>query len=130
MRLCNRNRGVSSIYAMVVMTAMIALSSLAVDYGRVQLTKTELRCAADAASRYGLAGVGSGVTNPQDRAIAAASDNKADGSPVVLDRDLDIEFGSWDTTTRTFTVLSGTDRDSADAMRVTARRIASRGSAV
>src|SRR5262249_16872127 len=119
-----------SIYAMVAMTAIVAFSSLGVDWGRVQLTKTELRCAADAAARYGLAGVGSGVTNAQDRAIAAASDNKADGSPVVLDRNLDIEFGSWNTATRTFTVLAGTDRNAANALRVTARRVSARGNAV
>src|SRR3954470_2328813 len=96
------------VYAIVTMTALMAFISLAVDLGRVQLVKTELLRAADAAARYGVTGLPN-VTNAQNRAIAAANDNTADGSPVVISAS-DIEFGTWDVTTGTFTVLSGSAR--------------------
>ena len=46
-----RRTGVALIYVMVMMTALIAFASLGTDYARVQLAKTELQRAADAAAR-------------------------------------------------------------------------------
>ena len=54
----------------------------------------------------------------------------ADGKAVVLDRSNDIEFGTWDDQSRTFSVLSGSAASSANAVRITGRRTAARGSAV
>ena len=112
------------------MVALVAFSSLAVDLGRVYVVRSELQLAADAAARHGVAGLAVSVSTAQDNAVAAANDNKADGSTVVLDRNIDIEFGTWNRTTRTFTVLTGIARASADAVRVTAQRVAARGNAV
>lgn len=118
------------IWAIVTMVALMAFVSLAIDFGRVQLVKTELRRAADAAARYGVAGLTSSVTTAQSNAVAAAADNKADNSSVVLNPSTDIDFGTWDATTRTFTVLTGSARSSANAMRITARRTAANGNGV
>ena len=41
-----------------------------------------------------------------------------------------VEFGTWDKTNRTFTSLTGINRNYANAMRITARRLATRGTAV
>jgi hypothetical protein len=41
-----------------------------------------------------------------------------------------VEFGLWDTTARSFTVLTGTSRSNANAVRVTVRRTAARGNAI
>ena len=43
MRRNGMKNGASLIWAMVVMTALLAMASLAVDYARVQVAKTELR---------------------------------------------------------------------------------------
>jgi Flp pilus assembly protein TadG len=122
--------GVAIVFLAVVFVVLVAFCSLAVDLGRVQLVKTELRRAADAAARYGITGLPRGITVAQDWAIAAAAENRADGTPVVIDRTLDIEFGTWNPVTRSFTVLSGTARSGATALRVTAPRTRARGTGV
>src|SRR5439155_696119 len=80
--------------------------SLATDYGRVQLAKTQILAAADAAGRAAAAAFSGGVSAAQDAAVAAAADNSADGSSVVIDPNNDVEFGSWDSSAATFTALS------------------------
>jgi hypothetical protein len=128
MGMCSRNRrpGVSLIYLTVSMTTLIAFVSLGADYARVQLVKTELLRAADAAARYAAMALPNGKSAVRANAIAAAAQNMADGTPVVL-TNADIEFGTWNATTKTFTVTSSS---SATAIRVTAMRSASRGTAV
>ncbi|MEO7319752.1 MAG: hypothetical protein ABIZ56_12250, partial [Chthoniobacteraceae bacterium] len=69
------------------------------------------------------------ITTAQDRAIDSANDNTCDGQPIVLTTS-DIEFGLWDTPTETFTLLSGPERQSATAMRITAMRVESRNNAI
>src|SRR5437764_1148924 len=73
-------RGAVMVYSVAIMVVFVAICSLAVDYGRVQLTKTELQSAADAAARAGAAGLydGTAVT----RAVDCARYNVADGTPV------------------------------------------------
>ena len=91
--------------------------SLAVDVGRVQVVKTELRRTADAAARYAAPALGQGMAAVRARAKDVADDNTADGTPVIL-ADADIEQGHWVPGTRTF-VPNG---QPCDAVRVTARR--------
>jgi hypothetical protein len=112
------------------MIAMIALISLAVDLGRAQLTKTELRAAVDAAARYGMSGLPQGVTEVKNRVVAVAAQNKVNGQALSIDPNNDIEFGSWNPTTGVFTVVTGSAQSSATAIRVTGRLTVSRGSAV
>lgn len=112
------------------MTVLVGLCSLGADYGRVQLAKTELHRAADAAARAAVSGISSGITTAQDLAVAYGSYNAADGYGVTIDSASDVEFGTWDSTTKTFTVLTGAARSGANAIRVTARRTQSRGTAV
>ena len=91
-----RRRGAALIYFLVAFVGVVGLCSLGVDYGRVQLIQTELETAAAAAARAGAANLSGGITAAQNAAISTASANKADGQPVILDRDADIEFGAWD----------------------------------
>jgi len=44
-----RKRGMTIIYVLVLMTVLLALASFAVDYGRVQLSRTQLRITTDSA---------------------------------------------------------------------------------
>src|SRR5688500_14686800 len=101
-----RPRGVAMWMTVVFIAVGLAIASVAVDYGRVQMGKTQLRMAADAAARAGITQIGSTITNVQDLAAQIALANKCDGTPIVLDKANDIEFLDWDTTTRTYTVLS------------------------
>ena len=125
----NRRSGVTLVYAIVAMTAMIALCSLGVDYARVQLVKTELLRAADAAARYAASGLANDPAAARANAKAAAKDNLADGRAVVL-QSADIELGKWDAKARKFTAYTGNNEAYATAVRVTAERSAARGDAV
>ena len=53
--------GMALVYGIVMVTVLLAFASLAVDLGRVQLAKTELRQAADAAARYAVTGIDDGT---------------------------------------------------------------------
>jgi len=123
-------RGSALVYLTMAMVALLAFASLAVDLGRVQLVRGELQLAADAAARYGAAGLGTGITTAEANAISAAQDNKADGAAVVLTPGTDIEFGTFNDATKTFTPYPIGSEAGADAIRVTARRTAASGNAV
>src|SRR2546430_15761029 len=89
-----RRHAVSMIYALVALVMLAGFVSLGADYARVQLVKTELQRAADAGARYGAMALPNGATAVRNNAIAAAGDNLADGSPVVL-QTTDAGFGAW-----------------------------------
>jgi Flp pilus assembly protein TadG len=114
---------------MVVMVALCALASLAVDYGRVQLAKTELLRAADGSARAAVASIAKGVAAAQKAAIDNAALNKCDGTPVQLLAS-DVELGMFDQNDGSFTPLTGPSAANANAARVTARRVAARGNPI
>jgi hypothetical protein len=129
-----RNRrlrnGVTLLYTMLAFIVLIGFVSLAVDFGRAQCAKTELQRAADAAARYAASGIDDGTW--ADKAVGAARDNLVDGLPLVLDNSLpgtpkDIEIGNWNASA---TPRFSTARAPANAVRVTARRVASRNAAI
>ena len=115
-------RGAVVVYAILVLVVLLLMSTLAVDWGRAQLTKTELQAAADSAARYGVNGLKTGASTAISQAQYAAALNQADGRSVALDATKDVELGTWDPGGRTFEALTGTARASATAVRVTARR--------
>lgn len=123
-------RGNAMIYIVVTFAVMCMFCGLAVDLGRAQTAKTELRRAADAAARAGAIEILQGntdystSTNPSHsnsiRSIVAkvAKANLADGTPVVLNLSADIQIGTWNTSTRTFTPTT----TNPNAVEVFARR--------
>lgn len=126
-------RGSSLIWTMVVLVVLIGFCSLAVDLGRVQLVKGELRLAADAAARHAAhTFLNSGsVSAARAAAVDSADDNTADGSnPVVLDPVADVRFGTYDTVAKTFTPAAAGTEATATAIEVTARRTTNRGNPV
>jgi len=125
-----RRIGISLVWMAVGMTAIAAAASLALDFARVEVVKTELRRAADAAARAAIFDLPGGVNAAQQTALAMAAANNADGTPVTLSAGSDIDYLTWDPVKRTGTILSGTARTSANAIRVTARRTAANGNAV
>ena len=128
MGICSRQkrRGVSMIYTMAALTTLAGFVSLGADYARVQLVKTELLRAADAAARYGAMALPNGTSAVRANAIAVAAQNNVDGAPVVL-TNADIELGTWNAAAKTFTV---TNASSATSVRITAMRSSARGTAV
>jgi hypothetical protein len=119
-----RERGITIIAGILLLVLFIALASLAVDLGRVQLAKTELRQAADAAARYAAKGLADGSW--QRRASDAGSDNKVDGVAVAIPPQ-NVISGNWNakSSPRFSTSLYPTN-----AVQVTAERSKSSGNAV
>lgn len=117
-------------YTVIVFAVLMAFSSMIVDYGRAQLVKIQLQRTADAAARAAVSQIASGVAAAQNEAVSIAAANDADGSPVVIEPDQDIQFGTWTPATKTFSTLSGAGMAGANAIRVTCRRVQTRGTAV
>lgn len=119
-RLTSRNRrGSAIVYLAVALPVLCGILSLCVDYGLVQLTKTELQTAADAAARYAATGLdGGGPAVVRARAAAAAAQNKATLRSGDLQSAMRVEFGVWDASTRTFTPVPASEEASASALRV------------
>lgn len=124
-----RTRGVVIYYMTFAMVALCAICSLGVDLGRVQVTKAELQRAADSASRAAAAELPD-INSAIAFAVQYAKSNSADGTPITLDPSADIEFGKWDPTKAKFTKLGGGAVSNMNAVHVTLRRTASRGTAV
>ncbi|MBC8106640.1 MAG: hypothetical protein H7Z14_08630 [Anaerolineae bacterium] len=123
-------RGVTFIYATIAFVVVVGCVSMAVDLGRAQCAKTELQRAADAAARYGAAGIVDSTAIA--KATTAAAENLVDGTPLVLSNSFantpkDIELGNWNST---LSPRFSTSRTPTNAVRVTARRTSARGTAI
>jgi hypothetical protein len=125
-----RSRGVSLLYTIVILMVLLGFASFGVDLGRVQVAKTEARRAADSAAHAAASALYNSVSSAQTAAVDFAGMNEVDGNAVSLNAAQDVEFGLWDSTARSFSVLTGTSRSNANAVRVTVRRTAARGNAV
>lgn len=117
--------GIALAYTLAILTVLIAVASLAVDYGRVVAAKGKLQDAADAAARYAARGLADGATLAN--ANVAGAENPVEGAAVVFAAG-DVQTGTWDFAARTFS--AGADASTANAVRVTAYRTAERGNAV
>jgi Flp pilus assembly protein TadG len=113
----------------VVMVALIAAASLAVDYGHAQVVKSELRRAAVAAARAAASQVAT-PSAARQLAYELAHQNMADGKPVDIIPSQDVVFITWDSTSRTYKTLSGSAEATANAVIVTTQRTAARGNPV
>jgi len=114
-------RGVALIYVAVALLALLAVASLALDYGRAQLARTELQSCADAASRATAWGIPNGLAGARTRGKNLAAFNKAGGAPVVLE-DADFRFGRWNYQTGQ---LENATPSQINAVEVTAKRTVS-----
>jgi Flp pilus assembly protein TadG len=128
-------RGMALVWAALLMLVMIGFLGLATDWGYSALVGGQLHNAADAAA---LAGAQQLRSNPDaviSTAVSIAAQNFAGGSTVQLDSSSDVEVGTYDAATRTFTTSAellycSTDccppcpTTAPNAVRVTARRTA------
>lgn len=122
-----RRTGAVMVYAMTVLVVMLALGTVAVDWGHVQLAKTQLGGAADAAARAGAAALATSPAAAVDAARWTANANVVDGTPLSLAA-TDVQIGTWNGST--FTQLYGSDQYSANAVKVVARRDSASKSAI
>ena len=121
-----RRCGFTLVYTILLMTVLLGFSSLAVDLARVQMAKSKLLYAADAAARAACAQLSNGTAAAKNAAVTWAGYNDCDGSSVVIDPNNDVDVGVWDSAAKTFTVTS----TNPNAVRVIARRIASRSTGI
>ncbi len=111
------------VYTIVILIVLTGFVSLAVDYGRTVLAKSELQYAVDAAARYASNGLADGTY--VSKAQTAASENSVDGAPFAL-LSSDIVSGTWNSTSGSFTAGGS----SPNAIQITGRRSAARGNAI
>ena len=129
---CRPRAGLTIIYLTAFLTVGIGFCSLAVDVGRVQVAKTQLTCASDAAARAGALYLGTGGSTSstcRSNAAAAALANSCDGVAVVVSTSStahEIDVGKWNAGTSTFT----TGSTPYNAVRVQASRTATKGNAI
>lgn len=117
----NRNRwrrrpGVILVLTALLLIFMLAMVALAVDLGYIAMSRTELQKSVDSAA---LAAAGEmvvkGETLAKDEALKYVALNQGGGRKVSKSNVI-VDFGDWDTGTRTFTVSSSDN----NAVRVTA----------
>jgi uncharacterized membrane protein len=128
-RLVDRStrRGIVLPFAALLLAATMAFVAFSIDWGYIVLTESELQTAADSAA---LAAVRALPTSRNAAVIAAetwAAKNRAAKAPVSLVSAEDVEIGAWDESTSTFTPLPISSMMSPDAVKVTCRRLTSRG---
>jgi hypothetical protein len=109
----------------ICLPLFVIMAAFAVDVAWMQLTRTELRTATDAASRAGAKTLSLVQTVPAARAAAkeAARRNRVAGTGLQL-ADSDIEFGQGQQATRTSRFAFTSGGTLLNAVRVTGRRTA------
>ena len=125
----SRGRGFTLVWLAISLIALLALAALGIDMGRVQLTRTELQHAADAAA------LAAAWPIPQlefeeatARAQTMVDSNQAGGDAIGFDlSQQDLQFGIWWRNTRTFQPLEPDEYMYANAALVRGWRHADRG---
>jgi Flp pilus assembly protein TadG len=126
----SRRRGIAIVYVIVGMTAFLGIVSLAVDLGRVEVAKTELRRAADSASRAAVIALPQGTSAAQTAAITMAGDNTCDGSSVALTNS-NVSIGIWNKSTKSFSTSGSADNITTfTAVQVSASRTRAGGNPI
>ncbi len=118
----SRRRGMVLMYVVLSFIPLMAMCSLAVDLGRYEVFKTELRRAAVAAARAGVAQLSASTSAASTAASNMAQLNTADGVAISNTNDtITINFIKW-TSVANYTVLSPGNYSQANAIRVTITR--------
>lgn len=118
------------VYGLGAMIALCGIISLGVDYGRVELARTQLQAATDAAARYAVTGVKheiNGVNACEAMARAILRENKIDANYLV-DSQATIDYGEWIPGSRVFKGKNETSN--RNAVRVVVRCRQADGTAI
>jgi hypothetical protein len=116
------------VYSIFLVVIMLAMVSLGLDYGRIQMIKTELQRCADATARGALqmyANDGSSVANIVAPMMASQTYNPVDANSGISPT-ASITWGYWNASSKTFSAGSG----SPMAVQVTISRTVANRNAV
>lgn len=126
-RFLSDQSGGATAFSLLLMIALLTVGGYAVDVQNVMTARTKLQTAADSAAHAALlARETKSAAEAKQVAVDVAMLNMPQGiygSTLTVD---DVEFGTWDTVSRSFTA----DPDSDDAVRVTAWRTSERNNSV
>ena len=116
----NQRRGAISVFAAFCLIIVIAFLAFSIDLGYLSVSESNLQNAADSAAVSAARALPDreAATNA---AIEWAAKNFAAGENVTLQPE-DVEFGIWDDTTASFTVLEEEDDGTPNAVRINCRR--------
>lgn len=123
-------RGVIILLTAFLMLFLLGVIAFAIDFGMIVLARTDLQVAADSAALAGAAVIADGEIASQSTAEQFAEANQVFDKMVQLTPGEDVELGSWDSKAYTFTVLTGTNVNQANAVRVTCRVSAARANSI
>ena len=113
----------------VVLAVLIGFAGIVIDLGHLFVVRSTLQNAADSASLAAAASLSYGPDEARNQAQLFAQYYAVDGTLVALAL-ADIELGTWDEGSKTFSVLSPAQEASANSVRVTAQRSTVRNNAV
>src|SRR5439155_11520605 len=99
-----RRAGYVLVYLSISLVVFTGICALAVDWGRVQVAKTELRRTCDAAARYAVTGIADGTTLTKANWIG--TQNPVDGRTIAFTA-AEVETGTWDPNALQFTAGGG-----------------------
>ena len=132
----NVRRGAILVLAAVLMVVLLGFVAMTVDSGFIQLTRTQLQCAADAAALSGAMEL-SGTDDPAlvranaNREIVqtAAMYRAGDKSSVTINPAADITFGKlvWNGASQNYSIQWGLDATPYNVVKVRAMRTISSG---
>jgi Flp pilus assembly protein TadG len=111
-----QRRGSVMVYSIVAVTGLVAVGSLALDYGRVQVARAELQDAADAAARHAVTVVRnelSGQVAAYHHANQSLNENRVDGQQIRFALGQDVRVGRWNAQTQVFTPTNFADEANA-----------------
>lgn len=119
-------RGAVVVMAALCLVMIIAFVAFSIDIGYINVTESELQNAADAGALSGARALSTSREEAVLHAKTWSGRNQSANKGVVL-RDEDIEIGTWDKNTATFTVVPEGSQTVPNAVKVTACRLRSRG---
>lgn len=126
LRRAKSERGVVLIFVAIALLMLVGFMALAIDVGFVFTAKADLQAAVDAAALAGASGLMLGPDEARARAIEYATKNPVYHNNVQLDL-ADIELGTWNSSSRSFSDLPEDDENSANSIRVTGNLTEARG---
>lgn len=124
-----QRRGSIIVLAAIFLVVVFAFAAFSIDIGYIVVANADLQNAADAAAMSGAGHLRNGPDQARAYAITLAANNSSTNDNVVI-AESDIELGTWDEDTATFTLLAAADESKADSVRVTCSRTQARGNPI
>ena len=113
----------------VVLAVLIGFAGIVIDLGHLFVVRSTLQNAADSASLAAAASLRYGPDEARNQAQLLAQYHAVDGTLITLVL-ADIELGTWDEGSKTFTVLAPDQEANADSVRVTSQRSSARNNPI